>query len=161
MIGKFQSILFISLQALNKPAASAGNCFMTDAKRTSPFKFFNILHFYGAILSLYALLYCNWLYICHAVLFMNLLIMNDAMKITIDNIEQHVPFKIWQRGMDCYDGGAVFDLEEVTPGEWEATVEGTMDYQVELSLNGREVESWSCDCPYDYGDILCRKEHGA
>ena len=75
------------------------------------------------------------------------------MKITIDNFEHHVPFKIWQRGMDYYDEGGVVDLEEVTPGEWEATVEGSMDYQVELSLNGREVESWSCDCPYDYGDI--------
>ena len=75
------------------------------------------------------------------------------MNITLDNFEHHVPFKIWQRGMDYYDEGGVVDLEEVTPGEWEATVEGSMDYRVELSLNGREVESWSCDCPYDYGDI--------
>ena len=75
------------------------------------------------------------------------------MNITLDNFEHHVPFKIWQRGMDYYDEGGVVYLEEVTPGEWEATVEGSMDYQVELSLNGREVESWSCDCPYDYGDV--------
>ena len=75
------------------------------------------------------------------------------MNITLDNFEHHVPFKIWQRGMDYYDEGGVIDLEEVTPGEWEATVEGSMDYRVELSLNGRDVESWSCDCPYDYGDI--------
>lgn len=75
------------------------------------------------------------------------------MNITLDNFEHHVPFKIWQRGMDYYDEGGVIDLEEVIPGEWEATVEGSMDYRVELSLNGREVESWSCDCPYDYGDI--------
>lgn len=75
------------------------------------------------------------------------------MNITLDNFENHVPFKIWQRGMDCYEEGAVINLEEVTPGEWEAIVEGSMDYQVELSLSGREVESWSCDCPYDYGDI--------
>ena len=75
------------------------------------------------------------------------------MNITLDNFEHHVPFKIWQRGMDYYDEGGVVDLEEVTPGEWGATVEGSMDYQVELSLNGRDVESWSCDCPYDYGDV--------
>ena len=75
------------------------------------------------------------------------------MAITLDNFENHVPFKIWQRGMDYYDDNAVIDLEEVSPGEWVATVEGTVDYEVELSLNGREVESWSCDCPYDGGDI--------
>ena len=71
------------------------------------------------------------------------------MTITLDNFENHVPFKIWQRGMDYYDDNAVIDLEEVRTGEWVATVEGTVDYEVELSLNGREVESWSCDCPYD------------
>lgn len=76
-----------------------------------------------------------------------------SMTITLDNFENCVPFKIWQRGMDYYDDNAVIDLEELTPGEWVATVEGTVDYEVELSLNGREVESWSCDCPYDGGDI--------
>ena len=75
------------------------------------------------------------------------------MTITLDNFENHVPFKIWQRGMDYYDDNAVIDLEEVRTGEWVATVEGTVDYEVELSLNGREVESWSCDCPYDGGDV--------
>lgn len=76
-----------------------------------------------------------------------------TMTITLDNFENHVPFKIWQKGMDYYDDDAVIDLEEVTPGEWVATVEGTVDYEVELSLNGREVKSWSCDCPYDGGDV--------
>ena len=75
------------------------------------------------------------------------------MAITLDNFEHHVPFKIWQRGMNYYDGDAVIDLDEVAPDEWVATVQGTDEYIVELSLKGREVRSWSCECPYDGGDI--------
>lgn len=73
--------------------------------------------------------------------------------ITLDNFEHLVPFKIWQRGMDYYENGAVSALEETSPGEWTATVEGTECYTVEISLNGDEVEAWDCDCPYDMGDI--------
>lgn len=73
--------------------------------------------------------------------------------ITLDNFEHLVPFKIWQRGMDYYEDGAVSALEEISPGEWTATVEGTECYTVEISLNGDEVEAWECDCPYDMGDI--------
>lgn len=73
--------------------------------------------------------------------------------ITLENFEHHVPFKIWQRGMDYYEDGAVSALEETSPGEWTATVEGTECYTVEISLNGDEVEAWDCDCPYDMGDI--------
>ena len=75
------------------------------------------------------------------------------MAITLDNFEYHVPFKIWQRGVDYYDNDAVIDLDEMALGEWVATVEGTDEYLVELSLKGREVQSWSCECPYDGGDI--------
>ena len=48
--------------------------------------------------------------------------------------------------------GAVSELEETSPGEWTATVEGTDEYNVEISMNGKNVESWYCDCPYD-GEI--------
>ena len=73
--------------------------------------------------------------------------------ITLDNFEHLVPFKIWQRGMDYYEDGAVSALEETSPDKWTATVEGTECYTVEVSLNGDEVEAWECDCPYDMGDI--------
>ena len=32
------------------------------------------------------------------------------------------------------------------------SVEGTDDYNVEISMDGNEIESWYCDCPYD-GEI--------
>ena len=56
------------------------------------------------------------------------------------------------RGEEYYDTDAVSELEEISPGEWTATVEGMDDYNVEISVNGKEVESWYCDCPYD-GEI--------
>ena len=68
--------------------------------------------------------------------------------ITLDNFENFVPYKILMRGEEYYDTDAVSELEETSPGEWTATVEGTDDYNVEISMNGKEVESWYCDCPY-------------
>lgn len=73
--------------------------------------------------------------------------------ITLDNFESSVPFKILMRGIDYYESGSVTELAETTPGEWEATVEGTEEYNIEISLDGTEVESWYCDCPYDGGSI--------
>lgn len=72
--------------------------------------------------------------------------------ITLDNFENFVPYKIWMRGEEYYETDAVSELEETSPGEWTATVEGTDDYNVEISMDGKEIESWSCDCSYD-GEI--------
>ena len=69
--------------------------------------------------------------------------------ITLDNFENFVPYKIWMRGEEYYETDAVSELEEISPGEWTATVEGTDDYNVEISMDGNEIESWYCDCPYD------------
>lgn len=39
------------------------------------------------------------------------------------------------RGEEYYDTDTVSELEETLPGEWTATVEGTDDYNVEISMN--------------------------
>ena len=52
--------------------------------------------------------------------------------ITLDNFENFVPYKIWMRGEEYYETDAVSELEEISPGEWTATVEGTDDYNVEI-----------------------------
>ena len=75
------------------------------------------------------------------------------MRITLDNFRNFVPPKIWSRGAAYFEDGAVVELEEISRGQWRATVEGTEDYDVEISLDGDEVLSWMCDCPYDGGDI--------
>ena len=72
--------------------------------------------------------------------------------ITLDNFESCVPYRILVRGEEYYETGAVSELEEDSPGEWTATVEGTENYSVEISMDGKEIKSWYCDCPYD-GEI--------
>lgn len=72
--------------------------------------------------------------------------------IALDNFESCVPYRILVRGEEYYETGAVSELEEDSPGEWTATVEGTENYNVEISMDGKEIKSWYCDCPYD-GEI--------
>ena len=45
--------------------------------------------------------------------------------IALDNFESCVPYRILVRGEEYYETGAVSELEEDSPGEWTATVEGT------------------------------------
>lgn len=60
---------------------------------------------------------------------------------TLNDFENYVPCKIWARGEEYYECDAVKDLEETEPGEWIATVEGTEDYEVEISLEGKKNNS--------------------
>ena len=53
------------------------------------------------------------------------------MKIPLDQFEQLIDEKILQRGLDYFQKGRVHDLEEVSPHNYEATVEGSEDYMVE------------------------------
>lgn len=71
---------------------------------------------------------------------------------TLSNFENFVPPHIWMRGEEYFESGAVTELEETEPGEWMAQVEGTKNYEVEVSIEGKEIVYWDCDCPYD-GDI--------
>lgn len=73
--------------------------------------------------------------------------------ITLDNFESFVPYKILMRGEEYYDTDAVSELEETSPGEWTATVEGTDDYNVEISMNGKEV-----DILKDITERMCKEK---
>ena len=69
--------------------------------------------------------------------------------ITISNFEKYVLPKILMRGEDYYESDAVLEIEEESPGEWIATVCGTENYKVTVSMEGNEIVAWECDCPYD------------
>ena len=75
------------------------------------------------------------------------------MKLTLDNFENHVPFRILARGLDYFESGAVVSLEEVSDGEWDAEVVGSKTYEVEVTIEEDGSISWNCDCPYDMGDM--------
>ena len=64
--------------------------------------------------------------------------------ITLDNFENFVPYKIWMRGEEYYETDAVSELEEISPGEWTATVEGTDDYNVSTGAHQKPSATSSC-----------------
>lgn len=71
---------------------------------------------------------------------------------TLPEFEKFVPPVIFVRGIDYYNDNAVKTLKETSTGEWKATIEGTKEYSVRISLDGNKISSWFCNCPYD-GDI--------
>ncbi|MCF2445734.1 hypothetical protein L0657_17365 [Dyadobacter sp. CY345] len=68
----------------------------------------------------------------------------------LKNFHQEIPRIILQRGKDYYNEGAVISLEEEEAGLWNAAVEGSEIYHVEVVLGeGDEIDSFLCDCPHD------------
>jgi tetratricopeptide (TPR) repeat protein len=47
----------------------------------------------------------------------------------------------------------VENVEHDYPDTWTAEIEGSDLYSVKIQLQGDEIVSWDCDCPYDHGDI--------
>lgn len=60
---------------------------------------------------------------------------------------------ILDRGRDYFRNGHVISFEEIQPGEYEAIVEGTEDYIVNLTVIDNNLEDCSCTCPYDYSSV--------
>ena len=58
-----------------------------------------------------------------------------------------------QRGLNYYLESRIAYFSEYVQDNWVAEVFGTDNYHLELELKGEEVTSWSCDCPYDLGEI--------
>ncbi len=66
------------------------------------------------------------------------------------NFEQHIDPVILERGIDLYKSGAVLEAEEVRKGIWQAEVEGTKVYNIEVDLSGKKkIERLFCNCPYN------------
>lgn len=74
--------------------------------------------------------------------------------LTLDNFEDEASPEIVKRGHNYFLNGAVTYLEEEEDSRWEAEVDGSETYHLDISLKGRTIEDYSCDCPYD-GD-LCK-----
>lgn len=77
--------------------------------------------------------------------------LRDGIQQFLDGIDP----KILARGEDYYRSGKVEHIER-DGGYVTAEVSGSEDepYLVELDLTeDGEVEGWSCDCPYDWGDV--------
>jgi uncharacterized Zn finger protein len=75
------------------------------------------------------------------------------MKISIDKFEHQIDETILKRGLQYYKKGYVANVDELGSGEYEALVEGSEDYIVNLTIKGGIIEDYTCDCPYDMGPI--------
>jgi uncharacterized Zn finger protein len=74
-------------------------------------------------------------------------------KMNLNNFESYIDKKILARGFDYYENDNVSSLEEVDENVYEAEVEGTDLYTVEVELDDKaNIIDTQCDCPYDMGE---------
>jgi hypothetical protein len=67
----------------------------------------------------------------------------------LSNFETEINPVIMGRGVIYFVDGLVDELEEAQTGFWQATIEGTELYDVEIVLNKDSIRQWFCTCPYD------------
>ena len=75
------------------------------------------------------------------------------MKISLSEFEHQIDEIILKRGLQYYRKGHISHIEELGAGEYEASVEGSEDYTVNLTIRNGIVEDYRCDCPYDMGPV--------
>ena len=76
----------------------------------------------------------------------------------LKNFERTIEPQIVSRGFRYFEDEAITEIEQVEKGEFCATVEGSEDYAVFVKIDDKlNVESHSCDCPYDWGTV-CKHE---
>lgn len=74
-------------------------------------------------------------------------------EINIKNFESFIDKKILSRGRDYFENDCVLSIEETGDNEYEAEVEGTELYTVDIELDDEgNILDTVCDCPYDMGE---------
>ncbi len=79
------------------------------------------------------------------------------MKIPLNSFEQLVDETILKRGLEYFEQGYVSEFTSIATNEYEAIVEGSEDYTVNLIIENDIVVSHFCTCPYDFGPV-CKHE---
>lgn len=75
------------------------------------------------------------------------------MLIPLNEFEHHIEEKILKRGLSYYKNGNVIDVQELFENHFEASVEGSDNYIVQVEIEDQHLADYSCDCPYDMGPI--------
>lgn len=75
------------------------------------------------------------------------------MQIPLNQFEQYIDETILKRGLSYFKSGYVNEPEEITPGVYEAIVQGSEDYTVELKIKNGNIAEHTCTCPYDMGPV--------
>ncbi len=79
------------------------------------------------------------------------------MKISLNEFEQHIDEDILKRGLQYFKKGYVTCVDELSGGEYEATVEGSETYTVHMEIKNGVMNACYCTCPYDWGPV-CKHE---
>ena len=75
------------------------------------------------------------------------------MKIPLNSFEQNIDETILKRGFQYFKKRLVHEPEELMKGEYEAIVDGTEPYTVNLTIKNDVVTEYVCTCPYDMGPV--------
>jgi hypothetical protein len=75
------------------------------------------------------------------------------MKIPLNQFEQIINETILKRGLSYFKNGFVTDFEEISNGQYEATVSGTEEYTIRLKIKNDTIVEHYCNCPYDLGPV--------
>jgi hypothetical protein len=73
------------------------------------------------------------------------------MSLTFENFKKTIDSTILQRGRQYFRDGQVIDLEEAGDAAWEARVQGSEVYEIQIEQDESGTLDCSCDCPYDFG----------
>lgn len=71
------------------------------------------------------------------------------------NWESEFASHILKRSFDYFEEGAVHELIQTADG-YEATVEGSDSYSVEIAISNQTLMAMSCDCPYAEDGKNCK-----
>src|SRR5438270_10802195 len=71
--------------------------------------------------------------------------------LTLSNFEKQINETVLKRGKNYYEQGMVVELEESADNLWQAEVEGSENYSVEITLlnNKKGINNYSCTCPFE------------
>ena len=75
------------------------------------------------------------------------------MNIPLNRFEDWIEAPILKKGLSYFKNNRVIDCEEISKGQFEATVEGSDNYIVKLEIENGKIVDKTCSCPYDIGPV--------
>ncbi len=75
------------------------------------------------------------------------------MNLPLNRFEDWIEPSILKKGLSYFKNNRVIDCEEISNGQFEATVEGSDNYIVKLEIDKGRIVEKTCSCPYDIGPV--------
>jgi hypothetical protein len=75
------------------------------------------------------------------------------MNIPLNQFENWIEPSVLKKGLSYFKNNRVIDCEEISKGQFEATVEGSDNYLVKMEIDNGLIVEKICTCPYDVGPV--------